>query len=157
MTNNASLRASAIISNLASCSGVTALAIAAAVALSSCGKQPEGNSQTAAAPASTSPTAAAPQTKPDSKLGDLSSFRSIAADVAALVDKGDLAAAKKRIRDLEVAWDSAEAGLKPRSANDWHVVDKAIDRALSAVRAEPPNAQECKQALSDLLRTFDNV
>ncbi|SEN24043.1 hypothetical protein SAMN04487857_11262 [Pseudomonas sp. ok272] len=92
-----------------------------------------------------------------SKLGDLSAFRTIAADVAGLAEHNQLPAAKARIKDLESAWDSAEAGLKPRAAADWHVLDKSLDHALDALRASSPDLSDCQAAMTDLLKAFDSM
>ena len=108
-------------------------------------------------PTTTAPATSVPQAKSVSKLGDLSALKTIATDVATIVNKGELPTAKTRIKDLEVAWDSAEAGLKPRAADDWHVVDKSIDHALSALRADTPSQADCKKVMAELLQTFDSL
>jgi uncharacterized membrane-anchored protein len=105
---------------------------------------------------------AAPARKahPTTRLGDLTSFARIVSDVQGKVAKNDLAGGKARIKDLEVAWDDAEAGLKPRDSGKWHQLDGQIDDALTALRAGSPSRSDCSAALATLLTTlnkFDGV
>jgi uncharacterized membrane-anchored protein len=103
---------------------------------------------------------AARQPHPTTKLGNLSKFAVIVANVQAKVTKNDLAGAKTRVKDLEVAWDDAEAGLKPRDATKWHQLDDQIDAVLTALRASNPTQADCASAVTSLmntLNTFDGV
>jgi hypothetical protein len=139
------------------CRSRHAAAMSAALLLvlaAGCSRNDQGAGPGAAAPARGTTVT---QAMPASRLGDLSAFRRIATDASSIVDKGDLPAARTRIKDLEVEWDAAEAGLKPRDAANWHVLDKAIDRALAALRADTPTQADCKAALAGLLTTFDKL
>jgi hypothetical protein len=84
--------------------------------------------------------------------GGPSSFRAIAVDTLGLVNKGNLPGAVARIRDLETSWDDAEPSPKPRTSADWQRVDSAINRALSALRAEQLKQAVCRLAPTNLLR-----
>jgi uncharacterized membrane protein YkoI len=88
-------------------------------------------------------------------LGDLSPFRAIAADTLAIVNTGNLARAKARIKDLETNWDGAEARLRPRNPERWRIIDKAIDAALVQLRSDSPQTSAAKDALQSVLASFD--
>jgi hypothetical protein len=91
------------------------------------------------------------------RLGDLSRFRSLVGEVATAVNKGDMVAAKQHTTNLESAWDAAEAGIKPRSAADWHLVDKALDTLYKAIRADRPDPGTSKQALASVIASMDTA
>jgi hypothetical protein len=61
---------------------------------------------------------------------DLSNVRAAVADANALVDKGDLAAARTSLKDLDKFWDGAVASSSPQTVTRWRVIDRAIDRGL---------------------------
>lgn len=89
-------------------------------------------------------------------LGDLSSFKAIISDVQALVDKGDMAGAAKRITDFETAWDQAETAIRPLNQTQWGNIDQAADGALSAVRKSNPDPAAAKAALATLVTTLED-
>ncbi|MEO8666871.1 MAG: hypothetical protein ABI399_00020 [Bauldia sp.] len=93
---------------------------------------------------------------PGGSLGDLSSFKTIVADVQAIAATGDLAAAEKRITDFETGWDDAEGRLRPLSPGNWGNVDQAADAALHALRAAAPSADVVGATLTALAATLDD-
>jgi uncharacterized membrane protein YkoI len=95
--------------------------------------------------------------KQSQPLGDLSSFRTIAADTLTIVNTGNLTRARARIKDLETEWDGAEAKLRPRNPERWRIIDKAIDAALAQLRADRPQVPDAKAALENLLASLDRL
>jgi len=91
-------------------------------------------------------------------LGDLSTFRQITTDTLGFVRANDLAQAKTRITDLETAWDTGQARLKPMNPDKWFSLDTTIDHVLKTLRVPQPDAAACNtslQALLDQLNTLD--
>lgn len=106
------------------------------------------------------PAAGGPAVHPTTALGDLSSFSTIVTSVQQKVAANDLTGAKANVKQLEVAWDSAEAGLKPRDPKDWSTIDGEIDPVLTALRSNNPTQTESSAALDTLAKTlnaFDGV
>ncbi len=132
--------------------GGAAAVIGAALLLTSPPATPTAAAAPIAVPAPDGASTGAPTAAPDttSPLGDLTSFSVIVDDVAAKVAAGDPAGARAHIKDLEVAWDDAEAAIKPASPGDWHTMDSAIDDALTAVRATPPSKADSAAAMTHL-------
>ena len=94
---------------------------------------------------------------PSATLGDLSSFRSIITDVQAISATGDLAAAKTRIKDFEIAWDDNETGLKPMDPAHWGMIDEAADGAFTALRSGKPDPALVTEALVALQASLQDA
>jgi hypothetical protein len=119
-----------------------------------------GLSSTSTSPSSAPVTSAQKATVirkavPTTRLGNLTKFATIVGDVRAKVARNDLAGGKTRVKDLEVSWDDAEAGLKPRDSAKWHRLDGEIDDVLTALRAGNPSQADCATAVKTLADTLD--
>jgi len=101
--------------------------------------------------ASAAPAAAGAAPRPVSPLGDLTPFRAITQDTLATLRSGNQAAATDRVRDLESAWDDAQARLQARNPAAWTAIDTKIDKVLREMRATSPDVSRETQALDALL------
>ncbi len=96
----------------------------------------------------------APAVAGPTALGDLSAMQAVVRDTLAIVEKGDLVAAEKRITDFETLWDQAEPTLRPMNKDAWSNVDAGSDGALKALRSKTPDAAKVKAKLEALLASL---
>src|SRR5689334_21633827 len=95
--------------------------IAIVVALTVCGTLAVQGAQ------STPPAGAA------AAADNMTPYRTLAADALKAFKANDMATAKKKARELEVAWDKNEKALQKKSASVWEQIDKAMDAFIKPV------------------------
>jgi len=87
-------------------------------------------------PDQSSPAAAAPVAD-----DNMTPYRTLAADTLAAFKAHDIATAKKKARELEVAWDSHEKALQKQSPGVWSQIDQAMDAFIKPLGKSPDIAK----------------
>jgi hypothetical protein len=57
-----------------------------------------------------------------------------------------------KLTDLETAWDDQEKTLRPKNEATWTMLDKTLDKGISALRSSHKDPVKGKAALEDLLK-----
>jgi hypothetical protein len=105
----------------------TSIRTAMLVTLTVCGTSAiSAYEPTPAVDQSTSATAAAAD-------DNMTPYRTLASDTLTAFKAHDMATAKKKARELEVAWDSREKALQKKSPALWGQIDRAMDGFIKPV------------------------
>ena len=64
---------------------------------------------------------------------NMTSYRTLAAHTLTAFKAHDMPTAKKKARELEVAWDTREKALQKKSPDLWGQIDKAMDVFIKPV------------------------
>ena len=80
------------------------------------------------------PKQAVDQSTPAAVANDnMTPYRTLAADTLNAFKAQDMATAKKKARELEVAWDTREKPLQKKSPDLWGQIDKAMDGFIKPI------------------------
>ena len=78
-------------------------------------------------------------------VDNMSPYRTLAADTLAAFNAHDMTTAKRKARELEVAWDKGEKALEKKSPALWTQIDKAMDDFIKPIMKEKsPDAAKVK-------------
>jgi hypothetical protein len=87
------------------------------------------------------PAAGAPA--PDDNM---TPYRKLAADTLNAFQAHDMPTAKKKARELEVAWDTHEKALQKKSPDLWGQIDKAMDDFIKPLQGKSPDPAKVQAA-----------
>ena len=89
---------------------------------------------------------AADQSKPASADDNMTPYRKLAADTLTAFKAHDMVTAKKKAKELEVAWDAREKALQKKSPDLWGQIDKAMDDFIKPLQGKAPDAAKVQTA-----------
>ena len=70
---------------------------------------------------------------------NMTPYRTMAGDALTAFKAHDMATARTRARDLEVAWDSREKALEKKYPEVWGQIDKAMDAFIKPMKDKSPD------------------
>jgi hypothetical protein len=77
---------------------------------------------------------------------NMTPYRKLAAETLNLFKAQDMPAAKKKARELEVAWDTREKALQKQSPDLWGQIDKAMDAFIKPLQGKSPDPAKVQMA-----------
>ena len=77
---------------------------------------------------------------------NMTPYRKLAADTLTAFKAHDMPTAKKKARELEVAWDTREKALHKKSPDLWGQIDKAMDAFIKPMQDKSPDAAKIQSA-----------
>src|SRR5258706_5039898 len=95
------------------------------------------------APSAQEPKSAVDQSRPAAGApaddDNMTPYRKLATDTLQAFKAHDMPIAKKKARELEVAWDTREKALQKKSPDLWGQIDKAMDAFIKPVQGKSPD------------------
>ena len=77
---------------------------------------------------------------------NMTPYRTLAADTLKAFKAHDMPTAKKKARELEVAWDTREKALQKKSPDLWGQIDKAMDAFIKPLKDKSPDPAKVQTA-----------
>ena len=96
--------------------------------------------------------------QPSTATDNMTPYRTLAADTLAAFNAHDMPTAKKKARELEVAYDKGEKALQKKSPALWGEIDKAMDDFIKPIMKEKsPDAAKVKTAYDAFIAKLEGA